>query len=132
MTQTQGQTPTRPTDATAAVDRYLAALNDPDPDTRRRRIAQAWTPDGGITDPPLAGQGHAGLAEVGDALHAGYPGHAFRRTSAVDSHHDRYRVAWELVAPDGSVVTSGLDTGVLADDGRVGQVTGFFGDLSPR
>lgn len=66
---------------TVAVDRYLAALNEPNPALRRSLVEQAWAPDGGITDPPLTGQGHDGLAAVGDALHAHYAGHAFRRTS---------------------------------------------------
>lgn len=119
-------------DAVAAVDRYLAALNEPDPAQRRERIAQAWAPDGGITDPPLVGQGHDGLAEVGDALHAAYAGHAFRRTSEVDSHHDRFRFSWSLIGPDGAVATTGMDVGVLTPDGRVGQVVGFFGELAGR
>ena len=123
---------THASDATTAVDRYLAALNEPDAGRRRELIAGAWTPDGGMTDPPLTGQGHEGIAQLGDALHAHYAGHVFRRTTEVDVHHDRYRFGWTLVGPDGAVATTGLDTGVLAVDGRVGQVVGFFGELLPR
>jgi len=130
VTQTLDTTST--STVTAAVDRYLAALNEPDPERRRRLVAQAWTPDGGITDPPLTGQGHDGIAALGDALHAHYAGHAFRRTSAVDAHHDRFRFSWVLTGPDGTVAMTGLDTGVLAPDGRVGQVVGFFGELAAR
>ena len=119
-------------DATAVVDRYLAALNEADPADRRRQIERAWAPDGGMTDPPLTGQGHAGLAELGDALHAHYAGHSFARTSEVDVHHDRFRFAWALNGPDGTPVLTGLDTGVLNQDGTVGQVVGFFGELAPR
>ena len=118
-------------DPTTAVDRYLAALNDPDAALRRTRIGEAWAPDGGLTDPPLTGQGHDGLAEVGDVLHAHYAGHAFRRTSEVDGHHGRFRFAWALTGPDGAVAATGIDVGELAPDGRVGQVVGFFGDLQP-
>lgn len=126
-------TQTVTTDATTtAVDRYLAALNEPDAPTRRRMLADAFAPDGGMTDPPLTGQGHDGLAELGDALHTHYAGHAFRRTSEVDAHHDRFRFAWALTGPDGTVAVTGLDTGALAPDGRVGQVVGFFGELPPR
>ena len=88
-------------DATTAVDRYLTALNEPDAATRRRLLEQAFDPAGGMTDPPLTGQGHEGIAALGDALHSAYAGHAFRRTSEVDSHHDRFRFAWELVGPAG-------------------------------
>src|SRR4051812_44031709 len=116
-------------DATAAVDRYLAALNEPDAVRRRRLIEQAWTPHGSLTDPPLVGEGHDGLAAVGDAFHEHYAGHRFERTSAVDEHHGRYRFAWALLGPDGSTAVTGLDTGILAGDGRVGDVVGFFGEL---
>ena len=119
------------TDPTAAVDRYLAALNEPDPDTRRTLIEQAWTPHGSLTDPPIEGVGHDGLAAVGDALHEHYAGHRFERTSQVAVHHCRYRVAWALVGPGGTTAITGMDTGVLADDGRVGEVVGFFGELAP-
>ena len=53
------------TDPIAAVDRYLAALNEPDAGRRRALIEQAWTPDGSLTDPPIEGAGHDGLAAVG-------------------------------------------------------------------
>ena len=118
------------TNPTAAVDRYLAALNEPDADTRRALIEQAWTPHGSLTDPPIEGVGHDGLAAVGDMLHEHYAGHRFERTSEVDAHHGRYRFAWSLVGPDGVTAVTGLDTGVLADDGRVGEVVGFFGELA--
>ncbi len=119
------------TNPTAAVDRYLAALNEPDADKRRALIEQAWTPTGSLTDPPIEGHGHDGLAAVGDTLHEHYAGHRFERTSQVDVHHGRYRFAWALVGPGGTTAITGMDTGVLADDGRVGEVVGFFGELAP-
>ncbi len=118
-------------DATATVDRYLTALNESDPEQRARLIASAWTPEGSMTDPPLVGQGHTGIGRVGEALHEQFPGHAFRRTSVVDCHHDRLRFAWALVGPGGAVAVTGMDFALLVRDGRVGQVTGFFGDLAP-
>jgi hypothetical protein len=119
------------TEPTAAVDRYLAALNEPDADNRRALIEQAWTPNGSLTDPPIEGAGHDGLAAVGDTLHQAYAGHRFQRTSQVDVHHGRYRFTWALVGPDGATAVTGMDTGVLADDGRVAEVVGFFGELAP-
>jgi hypothetical protein len=119
------------TDPTDAVDRYLAALNEPDAGRRRALIEQAWTPDGSLTDPPIEGAGHDGLAAVGDALHEQFAGHRFERTSKVDVHHGRYRFAWALVGPGGATAITGMDTGVLADDGRVGEVVGYFGELAP-
>lgn len=116
-------------DVTATVETYLAAWSEVDADRRDALVQQAWAPDGTLTDPPLAAAGHAGISEMHATLQGQYPGHRFRRASAVDAHHDRFRVAWELVAPDDTVVLAGLDVGQLADDGRVQSITGFFGDL---
>ena len=58
-------------------------------------------------------------------------GTASRGPAQVDVHHGRYRFAWSLVGPGGETVITGMDTGMLADDGRVGEVVGFFGELAP-
>jgi hypothetical protein len=52
--------------------------------------------------------------------------------SGVDVHHDQLRFAWELAAPNGTILVAGLDVGVIADDGRLQQITGFFGDLPAK
>ncbi len=119
-------------DPAAAADRYLDALNAEDPAMRRELITRAWTEDGSLTDPPVAGRGHDGLADVADTLHAVYPAHTFSRTSAVDAHHGRLRFTWALANPAGTVVAVGTDVATLAPDGRVRDVTGFFGELEPR
>ena len=117
---------------TTTIDTYLAAWNETDPARRAELIEQVWATDGRLIDPPLASEGHAGISEHIAALHAQFPGHRFRRASGVDTHHDTVRVAWELVAPDGSVALTGLDFGTLAADGRLQRVTGFFGELPLR
>jgi hypothetical protein len=117
------------TDITTIVDTNLAALTEVDRAKRAELIARAWAEDGSLTDPPLAGEGHAGLSDFADAVCQHYAGHVFRRISGVDVHHDRFRYAWELVAPDGAVTIAGIDVGDIAPDGRLRTVTGFFGDL---
>jgi hypothetical protein len=116
-------------DVTATVDRYLAAYGEPDPQRRAELIATVWADNGRLIDPPLAGEGHDGIAGMAQALQQQFPGHGFRRTSAVDIHHDHFRFTWELVSPNGDVVLAGLDVGELDADGRVRRITGFFGDL---
>ena len=117
------------TDTATTVDTHLAAHTEPDPSRRGELIARAWAEDGRLLDPPLTGEGHAGISEAADALLAQFAGHRFRRTTAVDEHHGQLRYAWELAAPDGAVVLTGLDVGELAEDGRLARVTGFFGEL---
>jgi hypothetical protein len=116
-------------DVTTTVDTYLSAWNETDPQRRAALVAEVWAADGTLTDPPLAAEGHAGISDLHAALQAQFPAHRFRRSSAVDIHHDRFRVGWELVGPDGSVALAGLDVGELAADGRLHSITGFFGDL---
>ena len=116
-------------DLTATVDTYLAAWNETDPARRAELVEQVWAPDGTLTDPPLAASGHAGISDLHAALQGQFPGHRFRRASAVDAHHDRFRVGWELVGPDGAVALAGTDVGQLAEDGRLRSITGFFGEL---
>ena len=65
------------------------------------------------------------------ATRAGFPGHRIEVVSSVDEHDGYLRFAWELRSPDNSTVMEGVDFGVLAPDGRLASITGFFGPLSP-
>ncbi|MGH9111347.1 MAG: nuclear transport factor 2 family protein [Acidimicrobiales bacterium] len=117
------------TDVTATVDAYLAGLTETDPARRMELIQQAWTEDARFVDPLFDVEGHEALAELTAGVVAQYPGHTFRRTSAVDMHHDLVRYGFEFVAPDGTVVVTGLDVATVAADGRLQAIAGFFGDL---
>ena len=118
-------------DATTIVDLHLAAYTEADRAEREKLISRAWAADGQLIDPPLTGSGHDGIADAADALLSQFAGHRFRRTTAVDEHHGELRYGWELVAPDGQVVLTGLDVGSVGEDGRLGRITGFFGELAP-
>jgi hypothetical protein len=119
------------TDLTTLVDTHLAAYGNPDKADRDDAIAAIWAADGALVDPPLTGEGHAGISDLAAAVQSQFAGHTFRRVSDVDAHHDVARYAWELVAPDGTVAVSGIDVAVVAD-GRLQHVVGFFGELPPR
>jgi hypothetical protein len=121
--------PTAPSALTATVDAYLAAWTEPDAARRAALIERVWAADGRLIDPPLAAEGHAGIAGMAAALQAQFPGHRFRRSSGVDAHHDQLRFAWELVDPDGAVALAGLDVGEVDPSGRLRRVVGFFGPL---
>lgn len=119
------------TDVTATVDGYLSAYNEPDRARRDALIEQVWAADARLIDPPLAGEGHSAISDMADAMQNRFAGHAFRRVSGVDLHHDQLRFAWELVGPDGQVALAGTDVGELAQDGRLRRIVGFFGDPPP-
>jgi hypothetical protein len=116
------------TDVTTTVDTYLAMWNEPDRATRLALIERAWTTEGRYVDPLQEAQGHDALSAMVDAIQEQFPGQRFRRQSGVDSHHDQVRFAWDLAAPDGAVTVAGVDVGVVAEDGRLVSITGFFGD----
>jgi hypothetical protein len=115
-------------DVTTTVDTYLAMWNEPDRATRLALIERAWTTEGRYVDPVQEAQGHDALSAMVDAIQAQFPGQRFRRQSGIDSHHDQVRFAWDLAAPDGAVTVAGVDVGVVADDGRLVSITGFFGE----
>ena len=96
---------------------------------RRDLIDKVWAPDGQLIDPPLDAAGRDAISEMAAAVQGQFPGHSFRRTSAVDAHHGFARYGWDLVAADGSVTVSGVDVAEL-DNGRLRRVVGFFGDLA--
>jgi hypothetical protein len=116
-------------DVTATVDAYFAMWNEEDTAVRAKHIEEAWTEDGRYSDPARDAQGHAALSEMVAAARPHFPGHSVKQSSGIDAHHESIRFAWEVVGPDGSVAVAGIDAGVLAPDGRLRQITGFFGEL---
>lgn len=111
---------------TELIDHYIAMWNEPDGDARRDLIKRAWTENASYLDPVITGDGQQGIDAMVQGVQKRFPGHQFRRTSEVDCHHDRLRFAWELAAEDGTTIVKGTDFGVLAADGRLQTVIGFF------
>lgn len=75
--------------------------------------------------------GRDGIGAAPDAVQAQFPGHTFRRTTAVDEHHGVARYGWALLSPDGTPVLTALDVADLTEDGRLRRVVGFCGDQEP-
>jgi hypothetical protein len=117
-------------DVTAVIDTYLAAYNETDATTRRGLVEQAFAADAKLIDPPLDGAGRDGISEMMGVVHQHFPGHTFRRASAVDEHHGHLRYGWELLDPSGTVALAGIDVGELDAHGQLVRVVGFFGPLA--
>jgi hypothetical protein len=122
MAETVAATP-----ISTVVDGYFAMWNESDPRRRQELTAATWSPDASYVDPLFAADGYEGLDALVAGVHERYPGLRFRLIGTVDVHHDRARWSWEFGAPDGSPpVAAGVDFAVLAPDGRLRTVTGFF------
>jgi hypothetical protein len=131
---------TRIREAEHLADRYVALWNEPDPERRRRVIAELWPEDGSqILQPPqairemaaspgigmaatLEARGHAELearAATSYEQWVGSDGLSFRRRDDVDRLHDVVKFHWEAVSQDGQVTAVGLVFLILATDGRI-------------
>lgn len=113
-------------DISKRVDSYFAMWNQTDPARCRAAFAAASTLDSAYLDPVLESG-----AERPDSMVVGvqerYPEHRFRLIGDVDVYHRRTGWAWEIVAGDGQTrIVAGVDLAILAPDGRLRQVTGFF------
>ena len=117
------------TDIAKLIDRYLEAWNETDAERRRALIARTWTEDASYLDPVLCGRGHDGIDAMVEAVHAKYPGLKFARSSQIDTHNDRVRFGWTFAPEQGPAMARGLDIAVVAADGRLAQVTGFFDEV---
>ena len=118
------------TDFDLVIDRYIAIWNETEPQRRRDLIAETWTDDASYLDPLMSGDGPDGIDAMVSGVQERFPAHRFRRTGAVDTHHDRVRFGWELVAPGGETpLVAGVDFGVVAADGRLRTITGFLDQL---
>jgi hypothetical protein len=131
---------TRTRKAEQLADRFIALWNEPDPERRRRMIAELWTEDGSqILQPPqemleiaarpglgmaatLEARGHAELEARAATAYEQWVGSgelSFRRRDDVERLHDVVKFHWEAVSPDGEVTAVGLDFLVLGAEGRI-------------
>ncbi|MEU3964742.1 nuclear transport factor 2 family protein [Streptomyces buecherae] len=131
VTPTTPATSSQGLDYEAAVNRYFAAWNAPDPAERERAVAAAWSQGGSYTDPLCDVSGHAQIAAVIAGAREQFAGYTFQGTGLVDGHHHIVRFAWELVSEaDGSAPVAGFDVMTLDEDGRARAVLGFL-DRAP-
>src|SRR5262245_18937124 len=104
------------------VERYVAVWNEPDSTRRRERIAALWTLHGASLHRTLEPRGHAALEQ---RIAASYDkwvhgrGYVFRSAHHAVGHHDAVMCNWEMVSPDGVVVSLGLSFLLLDPYGLV-------------
>jgi len=111
---------------TELIDRYIDIWNETDRARRRTLIARTWVENASYLDPLLAGEGRDGIDSMVQAVQERYPGNRFRRTGAVDVHHDRLRFAWTLGPDGGPALAQGVDFCVVNEANLLATVTGFL------
>jgi hypothetical protein len=111
---------------TDLIDRYIATWNETDAGRRRDLIASTWSETANYLDPMLQSDGRDGIDAMIVGVQERFPGHRFRRTSDVESHHDRVRFTWVLAPEAGDPVVTGTDFGIVTPDNRLQAITGFF------
>jgi hypothetical protein len=112
------------------VHKYGAAWNAADAE-RRKLLEEVWADDGVYCDPMGRADGREALIAHIGSLQAQLAGHTIELRSGVDEHDGQFRFAWAMQGPDGATVMEGVDFGVLAPDGRIQSITGFFGPFPP-
>ena len=113
------------------VKMYCAAWNEPDARHRRELLEKVWASDGTYTDPQSFVEGREALVEhIGRFLKSS-PGARIIQSSRADFHHGMFRFTWKFVGGDGKAVMEGIDFGVVAADGKLQRIVGFFGSIKP-
>ncbi len=111
-----------------SFDHMLAAWNEADPTKVRGHLERALAPTVEFIDPSIVTRGIDEFEANVHEVHERLPGAVYSRASAVDSHHNVHRYAWQI-SVDGEVLLPGFDVTEVDDDGKVVRVLGFFGPL---
>jgi hypothetical protein len=110
-------------DTTEFGQSYVSVWNEPDPDVRRKAVAEIWSPDARSFSPAAEYGGHAAIeTRVVASYHKFVEegGYVFRSRGTAESHHGGIRLRWEMVpAAGGSAASAGVQFLVLDGDGRV-------------
>jgi hypothetical protein len=114
-------------DARERIDEYFSMWNEDDAERRAAIASRCFAESATYVDPLADVVGPAAISHMVGELRASHPGYSLRLGSAIDEHHDRLRFEWEILDADGGLYLAGVDCVVVAPDGRLAAVTGFFG-----
>ena len=113
-----------------ALDHMLAAWNERDLDRIRGHLEQALSPDVEFADPANFVRGIDAFEQMVREFRSQTPNARCERASGLDSHHGRYRYAWNVFDGD-HLAVPGFDVTTVDEQGLVERVDGFFGPLPP-
>lgn len=110
-----------------AIENYLAAWNATQADERYPLLTSCVTPDVIYLDPHVA-EPIYGMAELQDLIERFRQrfDHSLEPISAIDSHHQVFRLQWRLRRETGALLSQGLMIGDLTPDGLIQRVVHFI------
>ena len=115
------------TEVTTVVDGYIAMWNETDPERRRSIIEQTWTDDGSYVDPHAEVDGHRRPRRARRRpSRSSSPATASCSPTAPTPTTTACASPGSSSATSGDAIATGMDVGVVADDGRLRAVTGFL------
>ncbi len=115
------------TELTELIDRYCAAWRERNPAARADILGAVWHEQGRYSDPTAEVTGRTALSDLIGDVQARFPDGEVVRLSSVDAHHDCFRFTWSLQREGGPSLPESIDFGRVAQDGRILEITGFFG-----
>jgi hypothetical protein len=103
------------------LERYTVVWNNPDPEARRAEIGALWTDDAYFANAMFEYRGHDEIAIGVGRSHDKWvgTGHVFRSGGPPASHHGTVRFMWQMLGPDGELVSTGTNFIGLTADGRI-------------
>lgn len=108
------------------VRTYGAAWNEPDREKRLALLAKVWSAESRYIDPRVEVTGPDALSGYIDAVHEAMPGARLDLEGEIEEHHGHLRFRWVLVGADGKRLLPGIDFAILAPDGKLARVVGFY------
>ena len=118
-------------DAAGTIADYVAAWNTDDVAERAGLLERCWASGARYVDPNVDLHGAVELSAHIQRMRVSRPGCHIELVGGIAVHHDVASFAWRLLGPDGSTGRDGIDAVEFAADGRLRQVTGFFGGSPP-
>ncbi len=112
--------------ARETVETYGAAWNELDEEKRLALLAKVWSATSRYLDPRVEVTGAQALSGYIAAVHGALPGAHLVLEGDLAEHHGHLQFHWALVGADGRRLLAGVDFAVLAEDGRLAKVVGFF------
>lgn len=94
-------------------------------EAREAELPACLTDDATYCDPNGLLSGTAAILAYMGQFQASVPGGRFHIRTVLH-HHDRSLAHWELQGSDGQVLQTGTSFGLIAVDGRLQSISGFF------